>query len=454
MQAPFKNSSISSRVVHRLFQPVDNSPLIVFRIVFGCLLFFHCSSFILSGKLFENFIQPPFTFTYIGFEFLQPLPGNGMYYYFWLMAALGLMIMLGAWYRLAMAGFTILWTLVYLMQKSNYNNHYYLILLLCLLMCFLPANRYCSVDVKRRPEIKSKSCCWYIPFLMMAQTAIIYFYAATSKLNASWLSGKFITVQFAHLARKRIIGPIYGNPYFQWFIVYGGFLFDLLIIPFLCWKKTRSYAFILFCGFHIFNFYSFSIGIFPWLSIAMAVFFFTPGKIQQLFFKNKPALAYPAGNRHSITGIKKLIVGVLSGYLLIQLVLPLRSSFYPGNVFWTEEGYRMSWKMMLRTKTGKIYFKITDPASAQTWYDYPAEKFAPSHTQFLAVLPDVVWQYAQWLKKEYVAKGFPQAEVFAIDSVSLNKNPARLLIDTTVNLAAVPWHHFRHSEWILPYKEP
>lgn len=82
MQAPFTNSSLSSRFIQKLYQPVDNSPLIVFRICFGFLLFYHCIHFILSGKVFENFIQPPFTFTYIGFEFLQPLPGNGMYYYF------------------------------------------------------------------------------------------------------------------------------------------------------------------------------------------------------------------------------------------------------------------------------------------------------------------------------------------------------------------------------------
>ena len=454
MQGHYKKSSVGSRLIHKLHQQVDNSPLIVFRICFGFLLFYHCSSFMLSGKLFENFIQPPFTFTYIGFEFLQPLPGNGMYFYFGLMAALGLMIMLGAWYRLAMAGFAILWTIIYLMQKSNYNNHYYLMVLMCWLMCFMPANRYYSVDVKRKPGIEAGSCPGYIPLLIMVQTAIIYFYAAISKINADWLSGKFIALQFAPLTARRIIGPIYGSQYFQLFIVYSGFLFDLLIIPLLCWKKTRNFAFILFCCFHIFNSFSFMIGIFPWLSIAMAVFFFTPDKIRQMFFNNKPAVIYSAFNRDSITGTKKIIVYVIGGYLLVQLILPLRPTFYPGNVFWTEEGYRMSWKMMLRTKTGKIYFKVTDPPSAKTWYVYPSEKFARSHVQYMAILPDIVWQYAQRLKKDYAAKGFPQAQVFAIDSVSLNKNPPRLLIDTTVNLAGVTWQHFRHSEWIMPYKKP
>jgi vitamin K-dependent gamma-carboxylase len=453
MQITLKNKKMS-RLAQKLYLPVDNSPLVVFRIIFGLLLFYHCVAFIYKGDVYLNFIQPPFTFSYIGFEFLQPLPGNGMYFYFGLMALLALLIMLGAWYRLAMFGFTFLWAVVYLMQKSNYNNHYYLMLLLCLLMCFMPANRYCSVDVKRKPAIKANTCYRYIPFLMVAQMGIIYFYAAISKLNADWLSGKFIALQFARLTTRRLVGPVYANEYFQLLIVYGGFLFDLSVIPLLLYKKTRTYAFILFCGFHLFNAYSFNIGIFPWLSIAMGIFFFTPDKIRQRFFKRKPVSVINEMNHFLFTPGKKAIACIIGFYLLLQIILPLRPAFYTGNVFWTEEGYRMSWKMMLRTKSGEIYFKVADPQSGKIWYDHPLEKSDPSHVRCMAIAPDIIWQYAQRLKKEYAGKGYPMAQVFAIDSVSLNNNPRQLFIDTTVNLASVKWQHFSHSTWIMPYKEP
>jgi hypothetical protein len=235
-------------------------------------------------------------------------------------------------------------------------------------------------------------------------------------------------------------------------IVYGGFFFDLLIVPFLLWKRTRNYAFVLFCGFHIFNSYTFRIGIFPWLSIALGLFFLDPARLRQLFFKNKPA-HMDALQAPRIIKYQRAAVYIIGMYLLVQVLLPLRSAFYPGNVFWTEEGYRMSWKMMLRSKTGKIFFKVTDPASRQSWYVHPADKFEASHVQCMAIAPDIVWQYAQRLKKEYAAKGYPLAEVFAIDSVSLNRNPPRLLIDTTVNLAAVRWHPFQHSTWIMPFSD-
>jgi len=73
-------------------------------------------------------------------------------------------------------------------------------------------------------------------------------------------------------------------------------------------------------------------------------------------------------------------------YLLIQILLPLRPLFYTGNVFWTEEGYRMSWKMMLRHKTGKIHFKIIDTSSGKTWRTEPAEKFTAFHAGWRAVV--------------------------------------------------------------------
>ena len=85
-------NSWQQKLFQLLYKPVDNSPLILFRICFGFLLFYHCISFIQQGKVFTYFIEPPFTFTYIGFEFLQPLPGNAMYFYFALMALLALLI--------------------------------------------------------------------------------------------------------------------------------------------------------------------------------------------------------------------------------------------------------------------------------------------------------------------------------------------------------------------------
>ena len=61
-----------------------------------------------------------------------------------------------------------------------------------------------------------------------------------------------------------------------------------LIIPALLWKPTRKLAFIASIIFHLFNSFIFQVGIFPYLSLAFAVFFFDPKYIQNLFLKKKP----------------------------------------------------------------------------------------------------------------------------------------------------------------------
>ena len=379
----------------KLLQPVDNSALIIFRIAFGCLLFYQFLYALLNGDIYRNFIQPPFTFNYIGFDFLQPLPGTGMYFYVGLMVLLAFMIIVGAWYRFAMTCFALLWTALYLMQKAGYNNHYYLIVLLCWIMVFLPANRYCSIDVKRKAVTATHHCSRYCLLIFVAQLAIVYFFAAISKLTSDWFSGKFIAIQFSELSRRPLAGIIYGQRWFQLIICYAGFLFDLLIVPLLLWRKTRNYAFIFSCLFHLFNSFSFHIGTFPYLCIALTVFFFDPVKIRRLLFPRDPitqgGINEPANNLFR----QKLLVYSLGIYLFFQVIIPMRPWFYPGNVLWTEEGYRMSWKMMMRSKSGSVYFKVIDPVSGRHWKIDPAKTFSRDKVMWLAISRDITWQYSQ-----------------------------------------------------------
>ncbi len=193
-----------NRFFIKLFRPVDNSSLVIFRIIFGFLLWYHVMASLFTGTVYIHFIQPPFTFNYIGFDFLQPLPGYGMYYYFGLMGFTAILIMLGAWYRIAMTGFAILWTLLYLMQKSGYNNHYYLILLLCWLMVLVPANGNLSVDAKRKSILKTQVCPQWAIWIFSVQFSIVYFFGAMNKLNNDWFSGKFLAIQFSRLSIHRV----------------------------------------------------------------------------------------------------------------------------------------------------------------------------------------------------------------------------------------------------------
>ncbi len=453
MQAVITNKPGLLPATGWLYRQVNIAPLIAFRIMFGFLLMLHSVSTIANGTVYQHYVSPPFTFTFIGFEFLQSLAGPGMYWYVAVMAILAALVMIGAWYRFAMFAYALMWTLLYLMQKAGYNNHYYLVLLLCWIMAFLPANRYFSADVKRGAVRESATCPWYCIGIFIFQVSVMYFFAAMSKITPDWFSGKFIAIQFSRLSQHPLLGIIYGNEWFQWFICYAGFLFDLLIVPLLLIKKTRYFAFIISCCFHLFNSYTFKLGIFPYLSIALTIFFFDAYQVNRIFFRKKPIIPSIANGFDMKPAMAKLVTGCLFLYMLFQLLLPVRYLMFPGNVFWTEEGYRMSWKMMLRTKSGNLFYKVYDPVSKKSWKIEPSRIFSLSHMRTLSTSPDIIWQYAQYIKKGFEKKGYQGVQVFAIGSVSLNRNPARPMVDPGADLASTKWEPFRHSGWITAYPE-
>jgi len=236
-----------------IFKAVDNSPLIVFRIFFGFLV--ACESFgaILTGWVKRILIDPQFTFSFIDFKWLQPLPGYGMYLYFIAMGIFGLAIMFGYRYRIAIISYTILWAGVYFMQKTAYNNHYYLLLLVSFLLIFLPANRYASLDVKQNRVSEENTMPYWISLLFIIQVGIVYVYASLAKFYPDWLDGTFTRNLLVGSTEISVLKKLFLQKWFYMGIAYMGIIFDLLIVPLLLFKKTRLLALIASLTFHLFN---------------------------------------------------------------------------------------------------------------------------------------------------------------------------------------------------------
>ena len=241
-----------SAILEKLNAPIDNIQLILFRILFGALLAWHCVEVILNGWVRIIFIEPRFTFSHIGMEWLQPLSGNGMYYYFAVMGICGVLVSIGLFYRYSLGIFTILWAAVYFMQKTTYNNHYYLMLLLCIIMLFLPANTSYAVDTKINLAKKRDSIPLWCRLVLILQIAIVYFYATLAKFYPDWLDGTFIRMLLSRF-KHPILGELFSQEWFIFSITYGGLLFDFLIIPLMLYRKTRKYAFVAAIIFHLFN---------------------------------------------------------------------------------------------------------------------------------------------------------------------------------------------------------
>ena len=155
------------------------------------MMFFSILRFAAKGWIYDLYVKPQFFFAYPGFEWLKPLGASGMYFVFAALALSFLMVMLGLFYRVSSVAAFLLFTYVELLDRSNYLNHYYFISIVSFLLCFLPAHRFFSLDVKRKPSLKIT----HIPFWMTAaiklQLGMVYFFAGVAKINYDWLFNAF-----------------------------------------------------------------------------------------------------------------------------------------------------------------------------------------------------------------------------------------------------------------------
>ncbi|OBX23653.1 MULTISPECIES: HTTM domain-containing protein [Bizionia] len=437
------------RLTNFLFKQVDNSALIIFRIIFGLLCFLESIGAIFTGWINRTLIEPQFTFSFISFEWLQPLPGNGMYIYYIIMGLFGLFIMLGYKYHVSAFMFTLLWTGTYLMQKSSYNNHYYLLVLLSAIMIILPAHKNVSIDAKLNPKIKEIAMPNWCRYIFILQMFIVYTYGSIAKLYPDWLDASVMAILMKSKEHYYFIGEFLQNESMHYFLAYGGILFDGLIIPLLLYKPTRKYAFFASIFFHLFNSFVFQVGIFPYLSLAFALFFFEPKTIHRIFLKRKP---FYEGSDVIIPSYKKPMLAIFAIYFSVQILLPLRQYVFPQSVLWTEEGHRMSWRMMLRSKSGHtVYYVVDKKTQVKTTINLD-HYLTPKQKRLASAKADVIWQFSQILKEDFAKKG-QDVSVFVDCKISVNGRRYIQFINPEVDIAATKWSAFKHSEWILPPKQ-
>lgn len=285
--------------------------------------------------------------------------------------------------------------------------------------------------------------------IFILQMAIVYTYGAIAKLYPDWLDTTVIEIFMYTKQHYYLIGDFIQQKWFHYFIAYAGIGFDLLVVPLLLWKRSRKFAFLASIFFHLFNSVVFQIGIFPYMSLAIILFFYGPETIRNIFLKRKPL--YQA-NELIIPKYNKPFIAVFILFFSIQFLLPLRHWFIEDDVLWTEEGHRMSWRMMLRTKSGSASYKVIDKSSNQVIPVKLEDHLSKKQQGIASTKPDIIWQFAQYLKAEYRKQGI-EIEVYVNCIVSVNRKPVQRLIDSNVDLASVKWDVFKHSDWILPSKQ-
>ncbi|TGE10143.1 HTTM domain-containing protein [Hymenobacter fodinae] len=443
------------RLLAALFRPIDIAWLVVFRVGTGVLLALEMAGSLALGY-YKEYTQPKFHFSYLWFDWLPhwpPAVGIGLHAG---AVAAGIAVAAGWRYRLNAFLLTICYTLLFLAEQTRYINHLYLYCLLAAWLCVLPAHRAASTDARAGRVAPSATVPAWVRYVLIFQLSVVYFYAGLAKLNADWLLARPLSVWLAPKATYPILGPVLGHWLTPWVMSYAGLAFDLLAAPLLLWRRTRPWMFVVAVVFHLSNVIIFGLGTFPWFSLMMTgCVYFPPnwprrvrGLRRWLSARVPVAAVHWSPNRLAIPRHAGLLLSGLGLYAAVQLLVPLRSLLYPGDVHWTEEGHHFAWHMMLRSKSGQISFRVVLP-DGRTQVIAPSTYLTPRQCNKLAAQPDLIIQFAHFLAEEYRQRGLGPVQVYADSYLQLNRRPPCPLVSPSLDLAAQS-RTLAPAPWILP----
>ncbi|GAB3705584.1 HTTM domain-containing protein [Spirosoma flavus] len=433
------------------------APLAVFRILFGLMLLGSTLRFWSKGWIEELYIRPHYFFSFYGFEFVKPL-GQYTYVLFAICGISALLVAIGLFYRLAAVSLFLSFTYIELIDKSTYLNHYYFTSLVCLLLIFLPAHAYFSVDAyRRRSLIADQIPAWCLDSLRLFVT-LLYVFAGLAKLNSDWLL-QALPLRIWLPAHNDLpgVGFLFNYRWIAYAFSWFGCVYDLTI-PFLLWyRPTRPWAYVTVVVFHGLTAILFPIGMFPYIMIVTALIFFS-AHFHQTIIRQLSRLLSVSGTfllprrTYQYSPIAtKFILSFLGIFFVAQLLIPLRYLLYPGELFWTEQGYRFSWRVMLMEKAGYAQFTVKDNAGNRVIVNNN-DFLTTLQEKMMSTQPDMLLQYAHFLRDHYARHGFQRPQVYVDSYVALNGRMGKPLVDPNTNLANEQ-ESFQPKAWITPLND-
>ena len=280
--------------------------------------------------------------------------------------------------------FVVAFTYCELIDAALYLNHYWFVTLTFTLLAVLPTSGRRAVPV-------------LVVWMLRFQVGIVYAMAGLAKLNHDWLvDGQPMTTWLASRTAMPVFGGLLDEPSVGRVASWLGAAFDLTIVGWLLWRRSRPFAYVALVVFHVLTWRLFAIGVFPWVMIAATTIFFPPDWPRRA--------AVPTGRPpiHSRSGVlrpgtgpsrrhrsRSLAVAAAAVWAALQVAIPLRHLAYAGDVRWTEEGYYGSFRVMLTEKAGLLRFTVTDPATGESWAVDPTSVLTDWQARQAAIRPEL-----------------------------------------------------------------
>lgn len=444
---------IYGTAIKALTRPVIGASLGIFRIGFGVICF--VETIRLAGELDGNspndIVNFELLFKFQFFQWVDLLPEPWLWGIVYGMKAAAVLIAIGLLYRLAIWAYCAGYCYFFLVEMSHYNNHYYMLILMLVLLGISDANRCYSLDrlfkfSRPSPDIGN----WQL-ILIRFQVVWVYLCAGLVKLNAEWLSGRTMRAALYKGADFESAASFFQSDFMVWFYTWTGLFFDLFIGVLLLWKKTRWPAVILLLVFHSTNAITLSIGIFPYLMLWATILFFKPSWPQDILAGRIPAMALKHGDRANGPSMKPFVLPFITLYVAVQLALPARHHLIRGYVDWTGEGITFAWRMKSAGRSGDWNHFAVYVYDRKTGEELKPELYLSDRQQkFILFQPALLLQL-----RDHLADKMQRSTrdlVMRADIVcSLNGSKYMPLVDPEADLCRYEVRRFRHNDFITLY---
>jgi hypothetical protein len=167
--------------------------------------------------------------------------------------------------------------------------------------------------------------------------------------------------------------------------------------------------------------------------------------------KTSKKLEWLVPNKTKITSkstSKPILVYILSGFLVLQLVLPFRHVLYEGHVDWNGLGQRFSWRMKIMYKEVDMHFYLVEEGKTDKLEVNLGNFLNDKQYTNLMYYPDFIPIVAQYIKKVGVEKGLKNPKVLADFKVGFNGNKKMILVDPEADLSKVKYATGNELYWL------
>lgn len=371
----------------------------------GLLLAVEAFRYIFLGWVESHFIDQQFFFPHWGGVLEMDLAPMLMYPCFILLGLAGLALYLERWKNWALAISLLGWGLIFWVDKTHYLNHFYFLFLVLLIRLIV------DLLAGKSSESFSNVPPWMPSLWLMI--GLVYIFAGIAKLNFDWWNhGEPLGQWLQSRHGSHGIPQLLLNKETIIFLARSTALFEI-IFPFLMFfRRVKFPALGVMTLFHLLNAYLWNIGIFPFLMILLLAIYLPQQKLllQAL--------------RSQLHSMPKGLSGGLAVFFALQILLPLRHHFIPGNVLWTEEGHRYAWRMKLRGKSVALRMFIHEGDNSIRQVDW-SRGLSPRQIMAVSKQPDMMldWLQDRWMNKELVAPR--AAELYIVSHWNINQHQGK-----------------------------